>query len=113
MSFKHSLQLLLVKVFLLVNVSVLKYDHCDSFLYFQHKKKKDENILILRAMKRHNTDWEKIFAKDVSDKALSSIQFNRSIVSDSLRPHGLQHARPPCPLPTPGAYSNPCPLSRS
>ena len=29
----------------------------------------------------------------------------------TLRPHGLQHARPPCPLPTPGAYSNSCPLS--
>ena len=43
---------------------------------------------------------------------LSSVQFSRSVMSDSFRPHGLQHARPPCPLPTPGAYSNPCPLSR-
>ena len=33
-------------------------------------------------------------------------------VSDSLQPHGLQHARPPCPSPTPRAYSNSCPLSR-
>ena len=32
-------------------------------------------------------------------------------MSDSLRPDGLQHARPPCPSPTPGAYSNSCPLS--
>ena len=32
-------------------------------------------------------------------------------MSDSLRPHGLQHARPPCPSPTPGAYQNSCPLS--
>ena len=32
------------------------------------------------------------------------------IVSDSFQPHGLQHARPPCPSPTPGAYSNSCPL---
>ena len=39
-------------------------------------------------------------------------QFSRSVVSDALRPHGLQHARPPCPSPTPGAYSNSCPLSR-
>ena len=31
---------------------------------------------------------------------------------DSLRPHGLQHARPPCPLPTPGVYSNSCPLNQ-
>ena len=42
----------------------------------------------------------------------SSVQSTRSVVSDSLRPHGLQHARPPCPSPTPGACSNPCPWSR-
>ena len=39
-------------------------------------------------------------------------QFSRSVVSDSLRSPGLQHARPPCPSPTPGACSNSCPLSR-
>ena len=42
----------------------------------------------------------------------NSVQFRRSVVSDSLRPHGLQHARPPCPLPTPRVYSNSCPLSQ-
>ena len=42
---------------------------------------------------------------------LSSVQFSRSVVSDSLRPHELQHARPPCPSPTPGVYPNSCPLS--
>ena len=42
----------------------------------------------------------------------TSVQFSRSVVSDSLRPHGLQHARPPCPSPTPGVYSNSCPLSQ-
>ena len=42
---------------------------------------------------------------------ISSVQFSSSVVSDSLQPHGLQHARPPCPSPTPGAYSNSCPLS--
>ena len=41
----------------------------------------------------------------------SSVQFSRSVVSDSFRPHGLQHTRPPCPSPTPRVYSNPCPLS--
>ena len=41
-----------------------------------------------------------------------SVQFSCRVMSDSLRPHGLQHARLPCPLPTPGAYSNSCPLSR-
>ena len=40
----------------------------------------------------------------------SSVQFSHSVVSDSLWPHGLQHTRPPCPSPTPGVYSNSCPL---
>ena len=35
-----------------------------------------------------------------------SVQFSRSVVSDSLQPHGLQHARPPCPSPIPGVYPN-------
>ena len=39
-------------------------------------------------------------------------QFSPSVVSDSLRPHRLQHARLPCPSPTPGVYSNSCPLSQ-
>ena len=41
-----------------------------------------------------------------------SVQFIHSVGSDSLRPHGLQHARLPCPLPTTKASSNSCPLSR-
>ena len=40
------------------------------------------------------------------------VQFSRSVVSNSLWPHGLQHTRPPCPSSTPGVYSNSCPLSR-
>ena len=43
---------------------------------------------------------------------LSSVQFSCSVMFNSLRPHGLQHARPPCPSPTPGSYSNSCPLHR-
>ena len=42
----------------------------------------------------------------------NSVQFSHSIVSDSSQPHGLQHARPPCPSPTPRVYSNSCPLSQ-
>ena len=41
-----------------------------------------------------------------------SVQFNHSVVSNSLRSHGLQQTRPPCPSPTPGACSNSCPLSQ-
>ena len=42
----------------------------------------------------------------------SSVHFSHSIMSDSLWPHGLQHARPPCPSPTPRACLNSCPLNR-
>ena len=45
-------------------------------------------------------------------RILSSVQFSRSVVSDSLQPHELQHARPPCPSPNPGVHSNSRPLSR-
>ena len=41
------------------------------------------------------------------------IQFSRSVLSNSLRPHGLQHNRPPCPSPTPGAYSSSMPIESS
>ena len=41
-----------------------------------------------------------------------TVQFSCSALSDSLRPHELQHTRPPCPSPTPGVYSNSCPSSR-
>ena len=40
-----------------------------------------------------------------------SVQFSHSVVSDSLWPHEPQHARPPCPSPTPRVHPNPCPLS--
>ena len=42
----------------------------------------------------------------------SSVQFSGSVVSDSLQPHGLQHARLPCPSLLPGVCSNSCPLSQ-
>ena len=45
-------------------------------------------------------------------KIFSSVQFSHSVMSNSLWPQGLQDARAPCPSPTPGVYSNSCPLSR-
>ena len=49
--------------------------------------------------------------KCVHHGPISSVQSSLSVASNCLRPHGLQHARLPCPSPTPGAYSNSCPLS--
>ena len=50
--------------------------------------------------------------KIIQNNDSSSVQFSCSIMSDSLWLHELQHARPPCPSPTPGVYPNPCPLSQ-
>ena len=59
---------------------------------------------ILRSLNQSPFLWISVSVK-------YSVQFSRSIVSDSLRPHGLQHARLPCPPPTPGACSNSCSLT--
>ena len=47
------------------------------------------------------------YATELAHQSVS--QFSRSVTSNSSRPHGLQHARPPCPSPTPRAYPNSCP----
>ena len=44
--------------------------------------------------------------------SVSSVQFSRSVVSDTLRPHESQHTRPPCPSPTPGVHSDSRPSSQ-
>ena len=54
----------------------------------------------------HRTLW------GIKWRCFSSVQFSRSIVSDSFRPHEPQHARPPCPSPAPRVHTNSCPLSR-
>ena len=56
--------------------------------------------------------YNAVLVSAVQQKNQSSVQFSRSVVSDALWPHTLQHARPPCPSPTPGAGSNSCQLSR-
>ena len=47
-----------------------------------------------------------------SERRRSAVQFSHTVVSNSLWPHGLQYIRLPCPSPTPGAYSNSCPLNQ-
>ena len=49
---------------------------------------------------------------DTTTQLYSSVPFSGSVMSDSLRPHGLQHDRPPCPSQTPRVYSNSCPIGQ-
>ena len=67
---------------------------------------------------RHWTDWKYYYLNVIPFKwtncsvwmcyLFSSVQFSRSVMSDSWRPHEPQHTRPPCPSPTPGVYPNSC-----
>ena len=57
---------------------------------------------------KHNIQKIKIMVSG----PISSVQFSHSVMSNSLRPHELQHASPPCPSPTPGVYSNTCSMSQ-
>ena len=67
----------------------------------------------------HYSFWTGVSSRQVHSRfcrcwrdSFSSVQFSCSVVSDSLQPHELQHARPPCPSLTPGVHSNSCPSSR-
>ena len=76
---------------------------------------KVSSILMLPACRLLPHPQPTFFLKEIFllwARCFSSIQFSRSVVSDSLRPHGLQHTRPPCQSPTPRVYSNSSPLSR-
>ena len=55
---------------------------------------------------------ENIYMLNSKMLQFSSVHFSLSVVSDSLWPHELQHARPPCPSPSPVVHSNSCPSSR-
>ena len=92
-----------------------------NWLYpLQPKKKKLYKISKNKTGADCGSDHELLIAKfrlklkkaGKTTRPFNSVQFSHSVVSDSLRPHESQHARPPCPSPTPRVYSNSCPSSR-
>ena len=80
------------------------------FEMFRDRDHSVENSSIHEIFKLYAEDLVVIGALS-KRKNLSSVQFSRSVASNSLWPHELQHARLPCPSPTPGACSNSCPSS--
>ena len=56
-------------------------------------------------------EFQRITRREGTSVQFSSVQFSRSVISESLQPHESQHARPICPSPTPRVYLNPCPSS--
>ena len=74
--------------------------------YLDLKDPLEEGMATYSSILAWRTLWTEEFSR------FSSFQFSLSVVSNSLRPHELQHTRPPCPSPTPRVHPNPCPLSR-
>ena len=68
-------------------------------------------ILYILSLQTHTFGVGVLCPVNFFTSRLSSVQFSCSVMSNYFRPHGLQHARPPCPSPTPRVYSNTCPLS--
>ena len=77
---------------------------CQAFLFITNSRSLTKLISIELVMPSNHL----ILCRGI----FSSVQFSRSVVSDSLWPHETQHARPPCPSPTPGVHPNSCALSR-
>ena len=101
----HTFSLYITCQFILLAISIsIKY-----LPYKKHSEKCKRRYIneknVLWVFKKLNLAYKKSCDK-------SSVQFSRSVMSNSLRPHGPQQARPPCPSATPGVYSNSCPLSR-
>ena len=71
-----------------------------------------QNLLYWSAYFSNLEQFELLYLSRPLNMNIQSIQFSRSVVSESLWSHGLQQARLPCPSSTPGACSNSCPLSR-
>ena len=90
------------------NFVLLKLEYCSlqDKTWYTYSAASGSTII---TEKRKNRQIDKPFKINMD---ISSIQFSLSVLSDSLRPHGLQHARPPCPSPTPGVHSNSRPLSQ-
>ena len=81
----------------------------ETFILVSRKGKMESTERLSKEQVISNGD---MYLKLTKQSPISSVQFSRSVVSYSLWPHGLQHARPPCPSPTPRVYSNSCPLSQ-
>ena len=99
--------------------NVKEYSNYHTIILISHASKVMLKILQARLQQYVNHELQDVQAgfrkgrrtRDQISKILS-VQYRCSVMSDSLLRHRMQHTRPPCPSPTPGVYSNSCPLSR-
>ena len=85
---------------------------CFHTCVYIHSTDTVEELLSMGAVLGMGDERGRTFLSLEAYKWQSSVQFSRSVMSDSLQPHESQHARPPCPSQTPGVYSNSCPSSQ-
>ena len=94
------------------NINNLRYADDTTLI---SKSKKELKSLLMRVKEESERAVLKLILNKLRSwhpAPFSSVQFSHSFVSDSLRPHESQHARPPCPSPTPGVHPNPRPSSQ-
>ena len=91
------------------SINILRYAY-DTIL--KAESKEELKSLLMKVKEESEKCGLKCNIQKTKIMASNPLQFSLSVVSNSLRPHELQYARPPCPSPTPRVYSNPCPSSR-
>ena len=101
-----------LEIIILSKVSQTQKDKYHMILFYAESKKKVTNEH-LRYSTGNSIQWSAVtkWEGNLKKSGYMSVQFSCSVVSNSLPPHGLQQARPPCPSPTPRACSNSCPSS--
>ena len=92
------------------NINTLRYAN-DATLMAESEELKSLLMKVKEESEKAGLKLNFQKTKIMASGTISSVQFSRSVVSESLRPHELQHTRPPCPSPTPGVHSDSCPLS--
>ena len=94
------------------NINHLRY--ADDTVTFMAESEVELKTLLMKLKEESEKAGLKLNIQKaiMATSPISSVHFSRSVVSDSLRPHVLQHARPPCPSPTPGVHSDSRPWSQ-
>ena len=97
-------------MFLMASIMVNPFQNVFILLFPVHTR--NHYLLATIVSQRYFLNNETWKLKLLLHAVFSSVQFSHSVVSDSLRPHELQHARPLCPSPTPTVHLNSCPSSQ-